>query len=113
MRTEDMTVGQIQAGETNSGGFPFKTVKFSATVDLASVAANVSAEQNVTIADIKSGDIPVHLNAAAGTATLMVYPQRCGADNTLTVRCLNPTASPIDHTGATMVVTCLRPVTRL
>lgn len=113
MRTEDMTVGQIQAGETGNGGFSFKVVKFQASVNLASVAAAVSAEQNVTITGIKSGDIPIHLDSAAGAATLGVYPQRCGADNTLTVRCTNTTAGAIDLGALTMTVTCLRPVTRL
>ena len=108
---EWLHIGKAQVGKTVDGAFPFTLHKFSASVNLASVGAAVSAEQDVTITGIKSGDIPICLDSAAGAATLAVVPERCGADNTLTVRCSNTTAGAIDLGALTMVVTVLRPYT--
>lgn len=109
MRHEDLRLGQAQIGETADGGFPFQVLKFSASVGLASVAANVSAEQNVTFTGIEAGDIPVNLNMPVAGATLQTIPIRCGAANTLTVKCTNPTAGAINLAAMDMVLTVIRP----
>lgn len=110
MRYEQLTMGEAQIGETAEGGFMFRVVKFEADVDPASVAANVSAEQDFTITGLKAGDIPLHLGQPVAMATLQVVPVRVDADDTLTVKATNPTAGAIDiAAGQTVTVTCLRP----
>lgn len=110
-RYEDQTLGQAQIGESVDGAFKFQLLKFtSAAIDPASVAAAVSAEQNFTFTGLKSGDIPFALETPAAMATLQTVPTRVGADDTLTVRCTNPTAGAINiAAGQTVSVTVLRP----
>ena len=111
MRHEELTTGQVQIGETVDGGFMVKLLKFTASVDPASVAANVNAEQNFTITGLKAGDIPIGLETPVAMATLAVDGVRVDADDTLVVRASNPTAGAIDiAAGQSVTVTVLRPV---
>jgi len=110
MRYEDFTCGKIQAGETVDGGFPVTLLKFSASVDPASVAANVSAEQNFTFTGLAAGDIPIGFETPVAMATLQVTAVRVDAADTLVVRATNTTAGAIDiAAGQAVTVTVLRP----
>lgn len=110
MRYEQLTMGEAQIGETADGGFMCKILKFDASVDPASVAAGVSAEQDLTITGLKAGDIPIGLESPVAMATLALSPIRVDADDTLTVRATNPTAGAIDiAAGQDITVTVLRP----
>ena len=111
MRYESHTMGEAQIGDTADGGFMFQTLKFTnEAIDPASVAANVSAEQDFTFTGLKANDIPIALETPAAMATLQTVPTRVGADDTLTVRCTNPTAGAIDIAASqTVTVTVLRP----
>lgn len=113
MRHEDFTAGKMQVGETVDGGFFFSVYKFTNTaIDPASVAANVSAEQNFSFTGLKSGDIPIALETPVAMATLQTVATRVGADDTLTVRCTNPNAGAINiAAGQTITVTVMRPRT--
>jgi len=110
MRYEQLTLGEAQIGETAEGGFAFKVVKFTASIDPASVAANVSAEQNFTFTGLKAGDIPVGLDTPVAMATLQVVPVRVTADNTLVVKATNTTAGAINiAAGQSITVVAIRP----
>jgi hypothetical protein len=110
MRYEQLTMGEAQVGESAEGGFMVKILKLDATVDPASVAANVNAEQDFTVTGLKAGDIPIGLESPVAMATLALTPIRVDADDTLTVRASNPTAGAIDiAAGQDITVTVLRP----
>lgn len=110
MMYESFTADKAIIGDTKDGGFFFKMLKFSQSVTLASVAAATTAEQNLTFTGVLSGDLPIALDSSVAAATLGVYPQRCGAANTLTVRCDNSTAAPIVIGAVTAILTVLRPI---
>lgn len=110
MRYEQLTLGEAQIGETADGGFTFRVVKFTASIDPASVAANVSAEQDFTFTGLAAGDIPVGLQMPVAMATLQVVPVRVDAADTLTVKATNTTAGAINiAAGQSITVTVLRP----
>ena len=99
-----------KAGETSEGAFFHKVLKFTASLDPASVATIVSAEQNMTFTGLKAGDIPIALQTPVAMATLQCVPVRVDAANTLVVKCTNPTAGAIDiGAGQSITVTVLRP----
>ncbi len=110
MRYEQLSLGSAQIGETVDGGFNLALLKIAATVDPASIAVNVSAEQDFTVAGLLAGDIPIGMESPVAMATLQCVPVRVDADDTLTVRCTNPTAGAIDiAAGQDITVTVLRP----
>lgn len=68
---------------------------FSVTFDPASVAANTSAEQTVTVQGISLSDIVV-LNKPTLTVGLGIGGVRVSATNTLSITFINLTGSAID-----------------
>lgn len=82
----------------------------TATFDPASVAANITAEQDVTVADVMATDIalaaipPVALNAGLGVVAVRVK-----ALNTVTVRISNCTAGALDAASGTWTFAICRP----
>jgi hypothetical protein len=65
------------------------------TFDAASVAANTSAEQDITVPGVRVGD-HVACNAQSITAGLSLGGARAKAADTVSVTFTNSTASPID-----------------
>lgn len=72
---------------------------FTFTNSFASVAANTTAEQTVTIPGLKSGDSCLTVNKVTAQAGLGIVNQRVSANNTLAVQFSNNTGSPIVPTA--------------
>lgn len=75
----------------------------SVTFDPASVAANTTAEQTVTVPGARSYHVPMLVKPSL-TAGLGIVNVRVSANDTLAVTFSNNTASPID--AASEVYTC-------
>lgn len=107
---EEEWLGKVQIGETADGAFPFQVLKFTASIDPASVAAATTAGQNFTFTGLKAGDIPVALEVPSAMESVAWVPVRVSADNTLRVTGTNATAAAIDiAAGQSCTVTVLRP----
>lgn len=86
-----------------------KWAVFSASVDLASVAANTSADQNITILGLRPGDIILAAAAIGATAGLTFAGGRVTAADTAILRMTNATGVAIDQGATTVVFVVLRP----
>ena len=71
-----------------------------ATLDVASVAANVSVEQTFTVPGVKAGDF-IYMNPPALSVALGVGACRVVADNTVGIWFTNTTAGALDPSAAT------------
>ena len=97
----------VRAGRPNAAGSPTGETKissiraYSVSVNLASVAANTTAEQDVTVSGLLNGDIVLAVNKPTGSAGLGIVNARVKADDTLAVTCVNATAAPIDVAAET------------
>lgn len=80
----------------------------TASLNVASVAANTTAEQDFTITGLKTGDV-VFVNKPSASAGLGVVNARVKAANTLSITFVNATASPIDPAAETYSVFWFRP----
>lgn len=83
-------------------------VVFDITFNAASVAANTTAEQSVTVPGVRPGDF-VHVNKQTHDAGLSCVGCRVTAADTVAVQFANNTASPIDAAAAVYRFTILRP----
>jgi len=97
-------LGAAQQGASRLVGVFRKTV----TVDLASVAANTTAEQNITVTGAQVGDTVIVEAASGINAGLGVVNARVASANTVALRMINATGSAIDAASATWYVTLLR-----
>lgn len=70
------------------------------SLNVASVAANTSAEQTFTVTGLKTGDL-VQVTKPSASAGLVVGNARVSADNTLAITFGNLTGSPIDPAAET------------
>jgi hypothetical protein len=71
------------------------------TFDVASVAANTSAQQNVTVPGVKIGDLAVVINATH-SAGLQYSTNPATAADTIPLTVQNSTASPVDPASQTL-----------
>lgn len=78
------------------------------TIDVASVAANTTAEQTFTVNGLKTTDV-VFVRKPSATAGLGVVNARVSAANTLAITFVNATASPINPAAETYLVAVFRP----
>lgn len=81
----------------------------SVTFDVASVAANTSVQQSVTVPGVKVGDVPMVSNATH-TAGLQYGP--CAvvtAADTISVTLQNSTAGALDPASQTLTFVVFRP----
>lgn len=78
------------------------------TIDVASVAANTSAEQTFTLKGIKAGDF-VTVSKPALSAGLVISSARVSATDTIAITFGNLTAAPIDPASETYRVFWIRP----
>lgn len=62
----------------------------------ASLAANTTAEQSVTVSGLKVGDIIISIIKPTLSAGLGVLQGRVSAADTLTIQLINTTAAPIN-----------------
>lgn len=96
-----MTIG-ITAGNTYSMSV------LSFVFDPASVAANTSAEQTVTVRGMRVNDL-VFVAKPTLTAGLVISQARVSAADTLAIQLGNITASPIDAASETWMLMHFRP----
>ena len=84
--------------------------KFEASLDVGSIAANISQDETFTVTGLLAGDIvmtvnpPTSLNDGLGIGGAFV-----DADNTLTIRFINSTAGALDPAAGTYIVIIARP----
>lgn len=77
-------------------------------LDVASVAANTSAEQTFTVSGLKTYDA-VFVNKSSASAGLGIVNARVSADDTLAITFMNATGSPINPASETYKIAVLRP----
>lgn len=82
-------------------------LKFSQSLDVASVAANTSAEQTFTVTGLVVGDM-VFVNKPSASAGLGVVNARVSAANTLAITFMNSTGSAIDPAAETYTILAFR-----
>lgn len=80
---------------------------YSQALDVASVAANTSAEQTFTVTGLTTGD-KVFVNKPTASAGLVIGNARVSASNTLAITFGNLTASPIDPASETYTIVAIR-----
>lgn len=78
------------------------------TSDPASVAANTTAEQTITVPGVLAGDF-IDVRKPTLTAGLGIVNARASATNTVSVTFGNFTASPIDAASETYTIRVTRP----
>ncbi len=94
-----------RAGESGPFARRTQTVNFNP----ASVAANISAEQAVTVPGVAVGDQVFVNPATAPTAGLLLGPTcRVSAADTVQMTCANLTAAPIDQAALDLVFTIFK-----
>lgn len=79
------------------------------SINVASVAANTTAEQTFTITGLVVGD-QVIVSKPSLSAGLGIVNSRVSAANTLAISFINATGSPIDPAAETYTITWFRPV---
>lgn len=111
MRYEQLTMGEAQIGETADGGFVFRVVKFTISVDPASILANTIAAQTFTVTGVKPGDLVVGFNQpAAWDASAAVFvPLYIDTADEVEVKGINTSAGAVDVPAGNLTVTVLRP----
>ena len=78
------------------------------SIDVASVAANTSAEQDFTLTGVRVGDF-VEVSKPSLSAGLIVGNARVKAADTLSITFGNLTASPINPAAETYQIRVFRP----
>ena len=77
------------------------------TIDVASVAANTTAEQTFTVVGLTTNDI-VRVVKPSHNTGLGIVNVRCSAADTLAITFMNVTGSPIDPGSETYLVEATR-----
>lgn len=80
---------------------------YSQSLDVASVAANTSAEQTFTVTGLTTAD-KVFVNKPSVSAGLGVVNARVSAADTLALTFMNNTGSSIDPAAETYTITAIR-----
>jgi hypothetical protein len=80
----------------------------TASFDVASVAADTTAEQTFTVPGLKTGDM-VMVNKPALDAGLGVANARVSAADTIAITFVNATAAPVDPSAETYSIFWFRP----
>lgn len=78
------------------------------SIDVASVAANTTAEQTFTIPGLRTGDF-VTVSKSSLSAGLGVVNARVSAADTIAISFVNATASPINPAAETYLILWVRP----
>ena len=110
MWREQLSLGSVQIGETADGGFNFTVLKFTASVDPASIAANTIAAQTFTIAGLVAGDLVVGFEQppAWDASAAAFTPLHCDTADSLEVKGINTSAGAVDVPAGSVTVTVLR-----
>lgn len=78
------------------------------SINVASVAANTTAEQTFTIPGLRTGDF-VEVSKPSLSAGLGIANARVSATDTIAISYVNATASPIDPAAETYLILWVRP----
>lgn len=92
----------------NNNGAVSGLLTFSSSLNVASVAANTSAEQTFTVTGLETTDV-VFVSKPSLSAGLVVGNARVSAADTLAITFGNLTASPIDPAAETYLIGVIRP----
>lgn len=79
------------------------------SINVASVAANTSAEQTFTLTGLQVGDLILTCNKPSLSAGLSIGNYRVSAANTIAITYVNSTGSAIDPAAETYSIVSLRP----
>lgn len=82
---------------------------YSQSLDVASVNANTTAEQDFTVAGLATSDI-VFINKPSLSAGLGIANVRVKATDTLSITFVNATAAPIDPAAETYKIFAIRAI---
>lgn len=85
-----------------------RVIILTQSINVASVAANTSAEQDFTVTGLKVGDF-VTVSKPSLSAGLVIGNVRVKAADTLSITYGNLTASPIDPAAETYTIKVFRP----
>lgn len=86
-----------------------KLYAVSLAVDVTSKSANTTAEQDITVTGVKSGDIVVAVNKPSHNTGLGIVNVRVKSDNTVSITYGNFTAGAIDPASETYTLIIARP----
>jgi hypothetical protein len=93
---------------------PFNKLCFvQASLNVASVAINTTAEQDFTIPGLEVGDVIVSINKPSLNAGLGIVNWRVKAANTLSIQFVNATGGAIDPAAETYDIVVARPEKKL
>lgn len=100
-----------EGGDAGASGGPVDLLVLQQAVDLASVAASSSVNQDVAVTGLAVGDVIASVNPAEGlTAGVSVAPLGTVAvAATARLRVTNPTIGAVDAASATFTFLVLRP----
>jgi hypothetical protein len=101
----DNGLGNFQVGDAGTSLTQIRV--YSQSLDVASVAANTSAEQTFTVTGLATTD-KVFVNKPSVSAGLVVGNARVSAANTLALTFGNLTAAPIDPAAETYTIVAFR-----
>lgn len=114
----DVNIGQVQYGggfaaiplnaQAGAARITFPALSGSATYDPPSINAGASATTTVTVTSARAGDIVLGVQFDQNTSTQLTLTGEVTADNTVTVRLANNTASPVDLGSGTLRVVTQR-----
>jgi len=79
------------------------------TLDVASVAANTTAEQDFTVTGVTAGDIVLAINKPALDAGLGIANYRVKSANTVSITFVNSTAGAINPAAEAYVIVVATP----
>lgn len=109
--SEDLHLGSGQIGKSIDGAFNFQLLRFVASVDPGSVPADTAPTIAVTVAGVKAGDLIIGWrNPNTQWDDIYTVPQRIAADDTVSLKLVNPSAIAVNPPAADITVTVLRPV---
>lgn len=111
MATRDTSAGFAklphEEGVFTAGELGVQFAQLSSSLNVASVAANTTAEQTFTITGLDTGDL-VFVNKPALSAGLGIANARVSAADTLAITFVNATAGAIDPAAETYKIFVFR-----
>ncbi len=101
-----------EGGDAGASGGPITLLVLQQSLDFASVATIVAANQSLAVTGLAVGDIIVAINPAEGvTAGISMTPMGTVLTaNTAVIRCTNPTAGAIDLAAFVYTFLVVRPL---
>ena len=108
-RLADCAVITQPAVGANSAQRIGQLLKFTATIDPASVAAGATSEQTFTVAGVQVGDLIFEVIKPTHTVGVVVAGARVPAANQVAVALANPTIGAVDAPAETWTFMVARP----